>query len=200
MASDEQKRWREISQFLDEALDLDEPAREPWLSALDTKSPDISSAVRSLLAAPASATTSAPRETGAACSAAVLVLRSLHVTATPSKKVVKPGDKFTVDVTVTRPAHEDPVGEGMTFDPPASLPAEDVTVGLSIWVGERTYFWQVGLTDAEGTDTLQLKVPANAEPGKALAAASARHWIKNDCPDILEDGYTTYPKFVKIVP
>src|SRR5688572_13643906 len=67
--------------------------------------------VGSLLAAPASATTSAPRETGAACSAAVLVLRSLHVTATPSKKVVKPGDKFTVDVTVTRPAHEDPVGE-----------------------------------------------------------------------------------------
>lgn len=50
MASDEQKRWREISQFLDEALDLDEPAREPWLRALDTKSPDISSAVRSLLA------------------------------------------------------------------------------------------------------------------------------------------------------
>ena len=149
----------------------------------------------SLLAAPASATTNGG---DAACSSAVLVLRSLHVTATPSKKTVKPGEKFTVDVTVTRPAHEDPAGNGMTFDPPASVPAEDVTVGLSVWVGDRTYFWQIGLTDAEGKDTLRLKVPANAEGGEALASASARHWIKNDCPDILEDGYTNYLSFVTV--
>lgn len=50
MASDERKRWREISQSLDEALDLEEPAREPWLRALEARSPDISSAVRALLA------------------------------------------------------------------------------------------------------------------------------------------------------
>ena len=150
--------------------------------------------VGSLLAAPASATSS-----GAACSSgAVLVLRSLHITAVPSKKVVKPGEKFTVDVTVTRPAHEDPVGNGITFEPPMSVPAEDVTVGLSVWVGERTYFWQIGLSDAEGKETMTLKVPANAEAGKALAAASARHWIKNDCPDILEDGYTNYLNFVTV--
>jgi hypothetical protein len=128
----------------------------------------------------------------------VLVLRSLHVTAVPSKTTLKPGEKFTVDVTVTRPAKEDPLGNGVAFEPPATLPAEDVTVGLSIWVGERTYFWQIGLTDAEGKDTLRLKVPANAEAGQALASASARHWIKNDCPDILEDGYTNYLNFVTV--
>jgi serine/threonine-protein kinase len=50
MASDEHKRWREISQSLDEALDLEEDALEPWLRALDAKSPEISPAVRSLLA------------------------------------------------------------------------------------------------------------------------------------------------------
>lgn len=150
----------------------------------------------SLLVAPASATTSKPR--GTACSSAVLVLRSLNVTAVPSKKTLKPGEKFTVDFTVTRPAGEDPVGNGVTFDPPASVPAENVTVGLSIWVGDRTYFWQIGLTDAEGKDTLPLKVPANAEGGKALASASARRWIKSDCPDILEDGYTNYVDFVTI--
>jgi hypothetical protein len=150
----------------------------------------------SLLAAPASATTSNPA--GAACASAVLVLRSLHITAVPSKKTVKPGEKFTVDVTVTRPAHEDPLGNGVAFDPPTTVPAEDVTVGLSVWVGERTYFWQIGLTDAEGKDTLRLKVPANAETGEALASASARHWIKNDCPDILEDGYTNYLNFVTV--
>ena len=150
----------------------------------------------SLLAAPASAGTSS---TNAACSSAVLVLRSLHVVAVPSKTKVKPGDKFTVKVTVTRPAHEDPVGQGLEFEPPASLPAEDVTVGLSVWVGERTYFWQVGMTDANGESVLKLKVPASAESGKALASASARHWIKSDCPDILEDGYTNYLNFVTVV-
>ena len=150
----------------------------------------------SFLAAPTAA--AAPRPGSKACSSAVLVLRTLHVEAVPSKKVVKPGDKFTVDVTVTRPAHEDPVGQGIEFDPPASLPAENVTVGLSVWVGERTYFWQVGLTDAEGKDTLTLKVPANAETGEALAMVSGRYWIKSDCPDILEDGYATYAPFVTI--
>ena len=49
MVSDEQKRWRDISRSLDEALDLEADALEPWLQALDAKSPDISSAVRALL-------------------------------------------------------------------------------------------------------------------------------------------------------
>jgi len=133
-----------------------------------------------------------------ACASAVLVLRSLHVEAHPSKMVVRPGQKFTVHVKVTRPAHEDPAGEGIEFTPPTSAPAEDVTVGLSIWVGDRTYFWQVGMTDANGEDTLTLKVPRNAEAGPALASASGRRWIKNDCPDILEDGYTNYMHFVTV--
>ena len=152
----------------------------------------------SLLAAPASAGTSGG--TRAACSSAVLVLRTFNVVAVPSKKKLKPGDKFTVEVTVTRPAKEDPVGQGLEFEPPTSLPAEGVTVGLSVWVGERTYFWQVGMTDAEGKSILKVKVPANAEAGKALASASARHWIKSDCPDILEDGYTNDLDFVTILP
>ena len=135
---------------------------------------------------------------GAACSSAVLVLRTFHVEAEPSKKVVAPGERFTVKVRVTRPAHEDPLGNGIEFDPPASLPAENVTVGISIWVGDRTYFWQVGVTDENGEDTLQLRVPSNSEEGKALASVSARHWIKNDCPDILEDGYTNYVDFITI--
>jgi len=137
-------------------------------------------------------------ETG--CSSAVLVLRTLHVEAHPSKKVVRRGEKFKVHVKVTRPAHEDPAGEGMEVSPPTSAAAEGVTIGLSIWVGDRTYFWQVGMSDQNGEDVLTLKVPKNAELGPALASASGRHWIKNDCPDILEDGYTNYMNFVKVVP
>lgn len=151
----------------------------------------------SLVAGPTAAS-AAPASASNACSSAVLVLRTFNVEAVPSKKVVSPGDKFTVDVTVTRPAGEDPAGQGIEFEPPASLPAENVTVGLSIWVGKRTYFWQVGLTDAEGKDTLAVKVPANSETGETLAMVSARNWVKSDCPDILEDGYSTYAPFVTV--
>ncbi|MET0535010.1 MAG: serine/threonine-protein kinase [Steroidobacter sp.] len=50
MMTDVQKRWREISQCLDEVLDLADEAREPWLQTLDVTSPEISQAVRALLA------------------------------------------------------------------------------------------------------------------------------------------------------
>ena len=153
--------------------------------------------VAGLLSAPAAA---APRASGA-CSSAVLVMETLHVEAVPSKQIVRPGEVFTVDVTVTRPAHRDPMDLGIEWGrPPASTPAEDVTVGLSLWVGDRTYFWQVGLTDAEGKETLRLKVPRNSEYGEVPAAASGRHWIKADCPDILEEGYSYYANFVRVVP
>ena len=150
-----------------------------------------------LLSAPASAGATA---TNTGCGGAVLVLRTLHVEAHPSKEVVHPGEKFTVHVKVTRPAHEDPLGNGIEFEPPASFPAENVTVGISVWVGKRTYFWQVGVTNEKGEDVLKLRVPRNSESGKALASASARNWVKSDCPDILEDGYTNYLDFITIKP
>ena len=42
-------RWQAASDYLDEALDLDEPAREAWLAALDERDPAIAADVRSLL-------------------------------------------------------------------------------------------------------------------------------------------------------
>ena len=50
MSSEQQRRWREISGCLDEALDLDVTAREAWLAELQARAPEIASAVRSLLA------------------------------------------------------------------------------------------------------------------------------------------------------
>jgi eukaryotic-like serine/threonine-protein kinase len=49
MASDDRNRWREISRYLDEALDLAGSEREIWLRELDERAPAVSQAVRSLL-------------------------------------------------------------------------------------------------------------------------------------------------------
>lgn len=131
---------------------------------------------------------------------AVLVLESFHVTATPDKKTARRGDKVTVKLKVTRPAHEDPVDLGLQFDPPMSTPEKDAIVSVSVWVGEQTYFWDMGLTDANGEETLTLKVPKNSELGTAYASASAYKWLKRDCPDILETGFTEYEKFFAVIP
>jgi tetratricopeptide (TPR) repeat protein len=50
MATVQQERWREISRYLDEALDLDGDARASWLDQLDVQAPTIAQAVRSLVA------------------------------------------------------------------------------------------------------------------------------------------------------
>ena len=154
-------------------------------------------------ARPASATEVAPRAAApcrSASGAAVLTVHSFHVEAEPSKKVVRRGQVFTVKITVTRPAHEDPADLGIQYDPPMSTPEKDVRLGISLWTGERTYFYALGISDANGEDVLKIKVPASAEPGKAYASVSAQKWLKQDCPDILEYGFAEYPDFVVVAP
>ncbi len=50
MTDERQKKWREISQHLDEALELDDAPREAWLAGLERREPAIAAAIRSLLA------------------------------------------------------------------------------------------------------------------------------------------------------
>ena len=49
MPSQQQSRWQEISDYLDEALELDEPELARWLAQLDTRAPETAAIVRSLL-------------------------------------------------------------------------------------------------------------------------------------------------------
>lgn len=49
MSTEKQQQWREISEQLDHALDLEGEAREAWLSGLERRDPRLAAAVRSLL-------------------------------------------------------------------------------------------------------------------------------------------------------
>src|SRR6185312_11222492 len=51
MPTEEQKRWLEISPYLDEVLDLDESERAQWLQRLDDRAPTVAEAVRRLVSA-----------------------------------------------------------------------------------------------------------------------------------------------------
>jgi serine/threonine-protein kinase len=48
--NEQQERWQEISRHVDEALELEAPARTQWLAELELRAPTIAAAVRALLA------------------------------------------------------------------------------------------------------------------------------------------------------
>lgn len=148
----------------------------------------------------ASAAGPAPCRAAGGMGGSVITLKSFYVTAKPASKTASPGDKVKVKMKVTRPAHEDPLDQGIQIDPPVSTPEPDVTVGLAVWSGKYTYFWAMGLTDENGEATLTLRIPKDAEPGNAYAVASAEKWLRRDCPDIVERGFNEYDPFITIVP
>jgi hypothetical protein len=49
MAKVDSNLWRQVSPYLDEALELDPSAREPWLSNVEKVQPEIARELRELL-------------------------------------------------------------------------------------------------------------------------------------------------------
>ena len=128
-------------------------------------------------------------------------LHTLHIEAEPRKEVYGRGETIVIDVTVTRPAEEDPAGEGNPMPRPVTEPAADVEVGGALWVGN-TYRWDFGMTDEEGHAVLRVKMPRNSGTGWARAefAAEKMHYSNNGCPDVREVGYRSYDRFVRVDP
>ncbi|MGH2747593.1 MAG: hypothetical protein ACRDKB_06680 [Actinomycetota bacterium] len=117
-------------------------------------------------------------------------VRNFHIEMKPVKKTYHVGDTAKVKFTVTRPAHEDPAGAGQEYDPPMSFPAEDVQLGVGLFVGE-TFFTGWALTDAEGKAMVSIKILRYADTGPAHARAYATKMIhQNVCVTVLEDGFT----------
>ncbi len=151
--------------------------------------------VIALLAALAPATAGAAAAASCGGSAAT-VFRTFYVTAKPHKKNYRLGDVAKVDVTVTRPAHEDPLGAGVTFEPPASVPAADADVSVGLYVGNN-YLYGLGVTDSDGKATISIKLNAS-QTGWVLGEVAAREFYnRGGCPDIEEEGYASYPRFFK---
>jgi hypothetical protein len=49
MATVNNSLWREVSPYLDEALELEPAAREPWLAEMEKMQPEIARELRELL-------------------------------------------------------------------------------------------------------------------------------------------------------
>lgn len=132
-----------------------------------------------------------------------LTLRSFHVEVVQDKKVYNIGDIAKFDVTVTRPANEDPAGEGnpMPWDErPYVQPAPGAIVGIGLHIG-RVFLPGAALTDDKGVAKIRIKIE-NYAPANTIVDASVYAWRvvqTTQCLTIQEDGFKVMPRTARTV-
>ncbi|HEX2240925.1 MAG TPA: hypothetical protein VHJ82_07290 [Actinomycetota bacterium] len=127
-----------------------------------------------------------------------LSLKTFHVVLTTPKKVYDVDDLVPVQVEVSRPAHEDPLGQNQPIDPPTSQPAEGVLVGIGLQVG-RTYLFGIGTTDDVGKTTINVPLPEYVPAGKVFARSLAWNIVLDTtCLRVEEQGYAERKNFFTV--
>ena len=128
-------------------------------------------------------------------------LRTLNIEFKADKKIYNPGEIAQIKVKVTRPAKEDPMGQGIPMERPYVEPAAGVNVGIGIAIG-RVFLPGAGLTDENGEATVKIKIESYAPSGE-WADASAYAWkiiMPTPCATVQEDGYQIYPRMFRTGP
>jgi hypothetical protein len=129
-------------------------------------------------------------------------VRTFHVEAQWAKKSYRVGQTAVLDVTVTRPSHQDPAtdeGNDLPVEPPADVPAEEVTVGVGLYVGN-VFLSGGGVTDVDGHLTAKVKIQKYAKPGPAAATIFAykKYLTDTRCVYIQEFAFVRMPDAFKV--
>jgi hypothetical protein len=125
-------------------------------------------------------------------------VRTLSVTAAPVKKTYKVGDVAKVKVTVSRPAGEDPFGNGMTIPQPVAAPASDVYVGVGVNLGN-VFLPGFAVTDVQGKATVKIPLKSYAPPKKAQVSVYAYTTdLDTACLRLEENGYEEYKSMFSV--
>jgi hypothetical protein len=128
----------------------------------------------------------------------VVSIRTFYVEMKADKPVYNVGDIARVNVTVTRPAHEDPFNLGQPVDPPQSFPADNVNVGLGLRIGE-VFLFGHALTDANGKAQVKVEIKDYTPAGTAVGDGFAWNILHESvCARVEEIGYTNVPKLFKV--
>jgi hypothetical protein len=109
----------------------------------------------------------------------------------PKRTPYHPGDKVPFPTTVTRPAEEDPLGQGIPTPRPYVEPAPDVPVVIVAFADD-VLLIDYKLTDAEGKVNLALKLPKYMPEGPVSARIYAQKLLADtNCMTIYEVGELT---------
>ena len=140
----------------------------------------------------------APSQATPAC-AETVVLKTFHLVVDSPKKTYKVGENAVINVTVTRPAQEDPLGQGIPIDPPQSEPAANINVGIGLRVGD-VFLFGHSMTNDQGKAAVKVKLEPWTPTGPAIADAFAWNIVQDTpCLRIEENGYMQKPHIFHVI-
>jgi hypothetical protein len=130
------------------------------------------------------------------CGGATTVLRTFHVEIDWHKKVYPRGGTVKVSVTVSRPAEEDPLNNGIPLPVPERAPAEGVNITAALLINPPHYPWDAAITDAEGKADLSIPLPKSFT---GPVDTSVRAWLWHNengpaCTDVMEETIVNAPR------
>ncbi|MEA2447600.1 MAG: hypothetical protein QOK47_1237 [Actinomycetota bacterium] len=141
----------------------------------------------------------APSFAAPACAMETVSLKTFYLVVKSDKKVYKIGDTAVIKVNVSRPADQDPLGNGIPIDRPTSQPAENVNVGIGLRVGD-VFLFGHSMTDANGDASVKVKLEPWTPPGNAIADAFAWNIVQDTpCLRIEENGYQQAPNIFRVI-
>ena len=127
-------------------------------------------------------------------------LKTLDLEANAAKQSYKIGEVAKFKALVTRPAKEDPLGQGIPMDRPYVTPAEGISIGVGLLFNGNVFLPGFGVTDEEGKVTLKVKIQNYVKPGTVHASFFAWKTVADlPCARIDETGYKPVPDIFRVV-
>ncbi len=122
-----------------------------------------------------------------------VTLRTFNLDVTPPK-VAEIGTTVTVKVVVTRPAKEDPAGQGIPMERPFVEPAADVIVGVGLSVGN-VFLPGAAMSNEQGIAKVKIIMQDYAPADKSVDMSVYAWKIlqQTPCLTVQEDGYKVMP-------
>jgi hypothetical protein len=142
--------------------------------------------------------TAAPSSAVPCGSMETVALKTFYLEVKAAKKVYKVGQTAVINVNVTRPSDQDPVGMGVPMERPVTEPASDVNVGIGLRVGD-VFLFGYGLTNGKGDTAVKVKIESWTPPGTGIADIFA--WqiqLDTPCLRVEENGYRQTPGIFKV--
>lgn len=128
-------------------------------------------------------------------------LRTLELEASTDKKSYRIGEVIKFKALVTRPADEDPAGQGIPMDRPYVSPAPDINVGVGLLFNGDVFLPGFGITDENGEVTLKVKIVNYVKPGTVHASFFAWKTVADiPCARVDETGYLPVSDIVTVKP
>ena len=126
-------------------------------------------------------------------------LKTLKLEASPVKKTYEIGDVAKFKALVTRPADEDPLGQGIPMDRPYVTPAEGISIGVGLLFNGNVFLPGFAITDANGEAVIKVKIMSYVKPGTVHGSFFAwKTMLDLPCARIDETGYLPMPDVITV--